>query len=87
VIGRAIGPYVVLEEIVSGGQGIVYKATGQRAALKVLLDSDPNSVKRFRREALRASGLSGIFPISCLSSSPLAALLVGHLRPLGAIRT
>ena len=61
---QQIGPYQILEEIASGGQGTVYRAfdpdTGQIVALKVLhrfLSSDSDYVERFRREASLASSI------------------------------
>jgi len=52
---KQLGPYTVLDELGRGGMGAVYLAQGQRdgehVALKVLLETDPESVERFRREA------------------------------------
>lgn len=58
---RAAG-YEVLEELARGGQGIVYRARHVRldkvVALKVLLDDDPNLLRRFEQEAQVLARLS-----------------------------
>ena len=61
---QQIGRYQVLDEIASGGQGVVYRAydpdTGQIVALKVLhasLSDDSSYVERFRREASLAASI------------------------------
>ncbi len=58
LIGKKIGPYLVLEEIGRGGMGIVFKARheklGRLVALKMLaphLSSNPTMRARFLREA------------------------------------
>ena len=63
-IGR-IGPYRVLEEIGSGGMGIVFLAenekTKQQVALKLmnpLLAASPEATQRFQREAQQAARLN-----------------------------
>ena len=62
---RLAGRYVLRELIASGGMGEVHLATderlGRQVAVKVLsraLTDSPESVERFRREALAAAGLS-----------------------------
>jgi serine/threonine protein kinase len=63
--GTTLGPYELLDQIGSGGMGLVYKARDTRlerfVALKFLPDAiarDPQAVKRFRREAKAASALN-----------------------------
>lgn len=58
--GRRVGDYELLEEIGRGGFGRVYRARdalGREVALKVLLEQDPSTVERFRREAKATAAL------------------------------
>src|SRR5262245_29086626 len=64
-MGRRLGPYEILSPIGAGGMGEVYRARdprlGREVALKVLApehSSDPERLRRFRREAQALAALS-----------------------------
>ncbi len=62
LVGRQIGRYLIESRLGSGGVATVYQAydqvDGRSVALKVLLPTaDPNTISRFRHEALTAGGL------------------------------
>jgi serine/threonine-protein kinase len=56
--GTRVGPFVVESLLGSGGMGVVHVArherTGERVALKVLAQADPELLERFARETLIA---------------------------------
>ena len=59
--GARVGEWTLGKELARGGQGAVFEARhaarGARAAIKLLLDRDPESRRRFRQEALTLARL------------------------------
>ena len=65
LLGKAFGPYTIVEKIADGGMAMVYKgyqeSLNRYVAIKVLrkeLTNDQEFIARFRREALAAAKLS-----------------------------
>ncbi len=65
LVGRTLGHYEILSVLGKGGMGVVYLAEDQhlhrKVALKVLpleMSTDPERLKRFRREAKTVASLS-----------------------------
>jgi len=65
LVGKAFGPYTIVEKIAEGGMAVVYKgyqeSLNRYVAIKVLrgeLIHNPDFVTRFRREALAVAKLS-----------------------------
>jgi len=83
--GQQLGPYLVLDELGSGGQGAVlpprHAQSGQEVALKLLLDpeADPKAVLRFGQEAqilsqLRHPNLPRVLDVGRAGGLPYLAL-------------
>ncbi len=103
--GTVIGHYRVLQKIGAGGMGVIYEAEdlklGRHVALKFLPDrlaQDPQSLRRFGREARAASALnhpnictiyevdeaagSGFIVMELVKGKTVRELLVSGLPPL-----
>jgi serine/threonine-protein kinase len=77
-VGQQVGPFLVERIIARGGQGIVAQArdgrTGQSVALKLMLDDDPRSAKRFRREGQVLRGVQHPNLLRVLDAGALGAV-------------
>ncbi|WP_432075111.1 serine/threonine protein kinase [Streptomyces wuyuanensis] len=71
------GPYVVLEQLASGGMGRILLARspgGRTVAVKTLLADSADDRRRFRREVRLAQRVRGIYTADVVAADPDAAL-------------
>ncbi len=95
ILGSALGPYQILEQIGLGGMATVYKAyqpgMNRLVALKVLPEHyarDPRFVKRFKREAQVVAKLEhrNIIPVYDFGEQDGTTYLVMRYLQSGTIK-
>jgi serine/threonine protein kinase/Tfp pilus assembly protein PilF len=97
LIGRQLGHYTVVESLGSGGMGEVYRATdrklGRDVALKILpahLESDPDRLDRFRREARALAaidhpGIVTVYSVEEADGVPFLTMQLVEGQPLDSL--